>query len=113
MTDVYQIPLVDRSGDIAVHGRSGASLTLTFQLADGSPRNVAGLSMFFEIEDALRVSLGSGQTPDARALILTQAQFLLVAGRPRQFAFLDESGTVPEVFWSGNIRLFGYVGQPS
>ena len=113
MSDVYQIPLVDQLGDIAIHGRSGASLTLSFQLADGSARNVAGLSMFFEVEGALRVSLGAGVTNDQRTLVLTRAQVLAVAGQPRSFAFLDESGTVPEVFWSGKIRLFGYTGQPA
>lgn len=113
MSEVYQIPLIDQHGNIAVHGRSGASLTLEFQLADGGPRDVSEAAMFFEVEGALRLPLGAGQTNDQRVLTLTREQVLTIAGRPRMFSFIDESGAIPEVFWSGTVRLFGYTEQPA
>lgn len=113
MPEVLQTPLVDQQGNIAIHGRSGASMTLKFQLADGQPRNVSGASIFFEVHNVLRVALGAGQTNDERTLILSRAQVALLSGAPRIFDFVDESGTVPEVFWSGNVRVFGFTEQPA
>lgn len=113
MPDAIQTPLVDNLGNMAIHGRSGATLALKFQAADGTPRNVSAAALFFEVEGAFRVALAAGASNDERVLSLTRAQVLTIAGTPRRFALCDETATVPDVLWSGEIKLFGFTSQPA
>jgi len=111
---VQQPAAVDaRTGDIVVHGREGLSLAVQFKLADGAARDVTAASLFFEVDSVLRVALAAGTSSDRRTISLTRAQVASLAGGSRLFALIDETGTIPDVIWRGQIRVEGYTAQPA
>jgi hypothetical protein len=114
MSTVVQPYVVNpQTGDLTVHGREGLYLELQFKLADGSARNVSDASLFFEVEGTLRVALLAGSATDKRVIQLTRAQVALCALVQKRFALIDETATVPDVLWQGNITATAYTSQPA
>jgi hypothetical protein len=99
-------------GSISIHGREGLDMELSFQLGDGTDRNVSAASMFFEVDGVLRVALTNGSSSSKKVVTLTRTQVASLAGAPRRFALIDETST-PQVLWSGPISLRGYTEQPA
>lgn len=111
---IQQPATVDtRTGDIVVHGREGLFLAVKFQAADGSARDVSAALLFFEVDQLLRVALAAGPSNDIRSISLTRAQVATIAGASRLFALIDESGSVPDVIWRGQIRVDGFTVEPA
>jgi hypothetical protein len=114
MTTVQQPYTVNpHTGDIIVHGREGLFLELQFKDALGSPRDVSAASLFFEVDEIVRVALVAGSGNDKRAVSLTRAQVASLTGEVRKFALIDETETLPDVIWQGSISLSGYTAQPA
>lgn len=114
MADVIQAPEVDGQGNITVHGRSGLPLTLEFEDATGGPRDVSAAAIYFEVDGVLRIPLIAGDDDHKRELLLGDEHVADIFGKgPLPFAFRDESGAEPTVFWSGTIRATGFAAQPA
>jgi hypothetical protein len=114
---INQPDVVDEYGNISVHGREGLNLPISFQDADGNPRDVSLTPLFFEVKGKFRKALETGVTNDVRALVLTQAEVSGIGTTPVMFALIDESNVVggdviPDVLWEGKISYRGYTSAP-
>lgn len=113
MVDITQPTIVNpRTGNISQHGRAALLLTIEFEDENAALINVSGWSLFFEIEDGLRLALGAGSAVHERTLTVTRAQIARLAGKVRLFALVDENAAVPTVHWEGELRIHGFTDQP-
>lgn len=93
-------------------------MSIAFTGPDGvTPRNMTGAIVFFEINTgALRIPLTLGGavpgfvSPAIMTVSLTRTQLDMMAGQPGLFALIDETGTIPDVIWSGTFRDYGFRG---
>lgn len=116
MTVLQQPPTMDpRTGDVTIHGRSGAFWRIDFRNPDGTARDVSASALFFEIDGVLRAALGAGAASNQRTVTVTRAEIEAIAALPggkSKFALIDETGAVPEVLIAADIRVNGYTGAP-
>lgn len=113
MTDFTPPALFDRDGNLVLHGRGGAVLTIDFTDAAGAPRNVSALTLWFEIDGVCRVTCAAGAANSQRIVTLTRTQVQAVGANGRaKFALIDETST-PLVLLAGDARVAGYTAQPA
>jgi hypothetical protein len=112
MTDVLQPATVDVNGNITLHGRGGLSLVLTFENADGTPRDASALALYFCVGGHLREAVGAGETTDKRTITLTREQVGSIGAGRKDFALIDETAT-PDVIWAGAISVKGFTEEPA
>lgn len=107
-----QTPIVDENGDIFLHGRQGAILTLEFQNGDGSLRDMSSANVTFEVGPTINHTLAvvSG-TPSQMTLTLSNADVKAIYNLSgnREFVFLDNSGSEPTPVWVGTIYVQGWI----
>jgi hypothetical protein len=108
---VKAIPdVIDENGDINLHGRQGAVITLSFSLDDGSPEDVSAKAMVFECGTDINISLVNGSSVDEKVLTLTNADIKTIfAARNKDFVLLDNSGAQPTPRWMGTVYIRGWV----
>jgi hypothetical protein len=111
---ISQRPTVDpQTGDIQLHGRQGFSLPVNFVGANGDPRDMTGLSIYFEVEGKLRLALAAGATVDERVITLSREDVGTLFEGAFDFAIVDESGALPDTPWKGRISAYGFKDQPA
>lgn len=103
-------PVVDEDGNINLHGRQGAVITLPFVNDDGSPRNVSAVSMMWECGPSINIALTNGSSSDKKTLTITNANVKTIqSGNNREFVLLDNSAAQPTPLWMGTVFIHGWV----
>lgn len=92
-------PVTDE-GDIQLHPKEGLRIPIRFQLEDGSPRDMTGSTVAFEVEPGTRILLEAGETSDELMLVINKGA--IAEGRHR-FALVEETALPPSVVWAGTI----------
>ena len=100
-------PLVTEAGDLRVHGREGIYLPFVFQQDDGSPRDMTGADVRFELEGFTK-ALVAGDEADQMVLVIDQGELPDTIGRVVPFIVLDYSGATPHPVWEGNLIQTGW-----
>ncbi|WP_037500717.1 hypothetical protein [Sphingomonas jaspsi] len=103
--------LVDNNGDIHLHGRQGAVLTVEFTDITGALRNMVGTTVMFEVGPNINVALTNvvGQ-PAQMQLTLTQANVKAIyQSKIKDFIFLETSAAQPTPLWTGVCYVTGWV----
>lgn len=113
MTTFAPPAVVDRDGNLVLHARGGAVLTVDFTDAAGAARDVSALTLWFEIDGVCRVTCANGAANSQRIVTLTRAhvQAIGVNGKAA-FSLVDETST-PIVLWAGFARVQGFATQPA
>lgn len=106
--------IVTNRGDIVIHGRATAVISVEFLDEDGAPRSMAGRVLYFEIAGLDRFVVPEGDDETSRVLIVPRALFEAIGvGAKAAFALIDETvEAAPEVVWAGAIGVEGFVGEP-
>lgn len=105
------LPLVvDERGDINLHGRQGAVITLKFSNNDGTPEDVTTKAMTFECGPDVNIALTAGGSSDEKLLTLSNADVKTIYNSSKkEFVVLDSSGTQPTPRWIGTVYLTGWI----
>lgn len=103
-------PIVDDDGNINLHGRQGAVITVKFTNDDGTARNMSGRTLTFECGTSLNITLTNGSTTDERILTLANSDVKSIfALKNRDFVVLDYTAAVPTPLWAGTVYVQGWV----
>lgn len=101
-------PFIDDRGNMHVHGREGGVAVFEFQDEDGTPRNMSGASVFFEVK-GFRKALQAGDTTSQMILIIERGDLNAYLNKTVDYVVLDETGTVPHVIIEGKLVVSGWV----
>lgn len=102
--------LVDENGDINLHGRQGAVITIPFVNDDGTARDVSASTMVFECGTALNIPLTNGGAANEKVLTISNADVkTMFALKDRQFVVMDNSTGVATPQWMGTVHVYGWV----
>lgn len=106
MTEIVQTPVVQENGNISLANKSGASIIVTFQNDDGTPRDVTGRIYYFEVDD-LRILLSNGSLPSEKVLTFTRTQVTGLHGTKHNFVLLDETAgfELSDYVWKGQLSV--------
>lgn len=94
--------LVDRSGNISVHGREGAVILVTLP-------GVTADQLSFEIVGAAPLTLTATGTTDQYQLVIPQSVVDALPIGGALFALRVTGGAAPLVFWEGTITRRGFI----
>lgn len=99
--------LIDEDGNIQVHGRQDAVITLEFNNDDGTPEDVSGKAMTFECGTEINLALTNGSSTNQKVLTLTNATIKTIYGQSNKaFVVLDDTKS-PR--WVGAVYVTGWV----
>lgn len=118
---VLQPVTIDAAGNIALHGRAGVRIPLTFKSVGGELEDVSDSDVFFEVKDTFRVRLEDSVEPGIKYLVLDRedhvAKLSVFDGKidttKKLFVLIDETDPdVPQPLWEGKIWIRGFKGAP-
>lgn len=108
-----QRAVVDDSGNINVHGRSGLVIVVKVETdTEDVYRDISDDDLFFEVSRKVRVALSAGDDDYSRKIILTRTQ-VAGLGTINDFALLDETPDTPANLWSGDLTTYGFKTAPT
>ena len=103
-------PVIDDNGDINLHGRQGAVITLKFSNDDGTPEDVSAKAMTFECGTGINIALTNGVNSDEKVLTLANADVKTIYNQAiKDFIVLDNSGAEPLPRWEGTVYISGWI----
>jgi len=101
-------PFIDDDGNMHLHTREGGLATLDFQEDDGSPRDMTGASLFFEVE-GFRKALSAGENASQMILLIERGELNQFRDKVSNYIIIDETGEVPHVLIEGKVIVSGWV----
>lgn len=101
-------PFIDDSGNMHLHAREGGIAVFDFQEDDGTPRDMTGAQIFFEVP-GFRKALTTGEAPSQLILTLERGDLNSYINKVTDFIVLDETGEVPHVIVEGKLVVDGWA----
>jgi hypothetical protein len=102
-------PFVTPDGDLSVHNKSGAVLTMAFTNDDGTARDVSSDTIAFITSTGDRIVLTNGTTADVKILTIAANQLSANLNKQVLFVIVDESSTPQEALWEGRLVIRGFA----
>lgn len=103
-------PIVNEAGNISIHNREGARLSVFFETELGVARTMTGLTvaMLLATSPVRRLVLNDGAVLNEKVWIIAPEQFADLIDKRIDFALRDESTTDMPIIWRGYILVQGF-----
>lgn len=102
-------PFIDESANMSIHAREGGYAEFEFQLDDGTPRDMSGAAIFFEVEGFRKQLVPHPTDLSIQILTLDRGDLNSFISRLTTYVILDETEEIPKVVVQGNVRVYGWA----
>lgn len=102
-------PAVSDSGDILLHAKEGLRLPVTFQVDDGTPRDMTGGTVKFYVKGGPTIVLVPGSTTDELVIVIPAGAYNALLNKRTEFALIDETASPANLLWSGTLTVMGFA----
>lgn len=108
---ILQPALVDDNGDINLHGRQGATIPIQFLNPNGTPRDMSGKTVTFEVGPTVNIALVLDSS-DHSVMNLNIANLDVKAifdADIRDFVVIETIAGIPTPHWRGTVYVAGWT----